>query len=44
VPLQHTFIDENELPRIEIELPGETFEAAPQHVRTLLLVGVRGLF
>jgi len=37
-------VDENELCRIEIELSGEPVPASFQHVRTLLLRSVCGLF
>ena len=41
MPLQHTFVDENQFPWIEIELAVKPFPALLQHVRTLLLRGVR---
>jgi hypothetical protein len=44
VSLQHTFVDEDELVGVEIELSPEPFEAFLQHVWALLLRGVRGLF
>ncbi len=36
-------VDEHELRRIEIELPGEPVPALIHNVRALLLIGVRGL-
>jgi hypothetical protein len=38
------FVDEQQLRRIEIQLPGEPLPALFQDFRALLLLGVRGLF
>ena len=37
-------VNENELRRIEIELPGEPFPASTLHVRALLFLGMRRFF
>ena len=38
------FVDENQLCRIEVGLPGEPGAPLLQNVRALLLLGMRGLF
>jgi hypothetical protein len=38
------FVDENEFPRVQIELRPKPRLTLPQDVRALLLLGVRGLF